>query len=131
MKVIYCLLIIILASLYKALEYEIPKYCSDWKGDYAPKEPSNCSNLWINETTTPDYYYKCCYENRQYYLNGQYNNITRCTPVTREKYDTLIQREKSEIDYLKTNGAVIDKLEFNCSSNYLYLSLLSLIIFLL
>ena len=119
MKVIYCLLIIILASLYKALEYEIPKYCSKWKGDYAPKEPSNCSNLWINETTTPDYYY------------GEDNNITRCTPVTREKYDTLIQREKSEIDYLKTNGAVIDKLEFNCSSNYLYLSLLSLIIFLL
>jgi hypothetical protein len=133
MKVIYCLLIIILASLYKAID-ERPKYCNQWTGIYAPTDPSNCSDLWINISTfytDPIIYYKCCYENRQYYLNGKYTNITQCAPVTREKYDTLIQREKSGIDYLKTNGAVLDKYEFNCSSNYLYLSLLSLIIFLL
>ena len=131
MKVIYCLLIIILASLYKAVDDETPKYCYQWTDRFAPNETNQCYNLWINSSRTPDYYYKCCYENRQYYLKGKYTNITRCIPVTREKYDTLIQREKSGIDYLKTNGAVIDKLEFNCSSNYLYISLLSLIIFLL
>ena len=115
MKVMYSLLIIILASLCKAID-EKPKYCSQWRGDDAPHEPSDCFNLWINESrTTEDY--KCCYETRQYYYKGEYYNSTRCVNLEKVEYDTLIPRVKSGVDY--------------CSSNYLYISLLSLIIFLL
>ena len=130
MKVIYCLLIIILASLYKAVDDERPKYCSDWRGENAPNETSQCFNLWINESRTKEYI-KCCYETRRYYFQGEYNNMTRCVPLTKEEYDTLPLRVKSGINYYKSMGGIPDRYEFNCSSNYLYLSLLSLIIFLL
>ena len=127
MKVIYCLLIIILASLYKAIDEDRLTKCENWVGDDAPKQPSDCFNLWINKTK----YHKCCYETRQYYYKGEYTNETRCLKLTKEKYDTLIPRVKSGVNYYKAMGSVIDKYEFNCSSNYLYISLLSLIIFLL
>ena len=129
MKVMYSLLIIILASSYKAID-EKPKYCSQCAGDDAPHEPSDCFNLWINESRTTEYY-KCCYETRQYYYKGEYYNSTRCVNLEKVEYDTLIPRVKSGVDYYKALGSVIDKYEFNCSSNYLYISLLSLIIFLL
>ena len=130
MKILYTILIIILASLYKADDSK-PKYCSQWTRTYAPSQPSDCHNLWINETLTPGYYYKCCYVAIQYYFNGNFHNETSCTPVTKEYYDTLIPRVKSEYDYYKISGSVIDKFVTDCSSNYLYISLLSLIIFLL
>ena len=130
MKILYTILIIILASLYKADDSK-PKYCSQWTRTYAPSQPSDCHNLWINETLTPGYYYKCCYVAKQFYFNGDFNNKTSCTPMTKEIYDTLIPRVKSEYDYYKISGSVIDKFVTDCSSNYLYISLLSLIIFLL
>ena len=130
MQILYTILIIILASLYKADDSK-PKYCSQWTRTYAPSQPSDCHNLWINETFTPGYYYKCCYVAKQYYFNGNFQNETSCTPVTKEYYDTLIPRVKSELDFYKISGSVIDKFVTDCSSNYLYISLLSLIIFLL
>ena len=130
MKILYTILIIILASLYKADDSRF-KYCSQWTRTYAPSQPSDCHNLWINETFTPGYYYKCCYVAKQYYFNGNFHNETSCTPVTKEYYDTLIPRVKSELDFYKISGSVIDKFVTDCSSNYLYISLLSLIIFLL
>ena len=131
MKVIYCLLIIILASLYKAVDDELPKYCSQWNGPFAPNETNQCYNLWINSSRILDYYYKCCYETKRYYFKGSYTNETRCVPLTREEYDTIPLRVKSGINYYKSMGGIPDRYELNCSSNYLYLSLLSLIIFLL
>ena len=132
MKFIYCLLIIILASLYKAVDDdELPKYCNQWVDRFAPNVTEQCFNLWINNTGIHDYYYKCCYETRKYYFEGKYINTTQCVPVTKEAYDTIGLRVKSGINYYKSMGGILDKYEFNCSSNYLYLSLLSLIIFLL
>ena len=130
MKLLYFLFIIILASIYAA-DDERPKYCSDWSGKDAPSQPSDCYNLWINESSIKNYYFRCCYENRKYYFGGEYENKTRCRPITKEYYDTIVSREKSGLNYYKTLGGVIDNYEFNCSSNYLYISLLSLIIFLL
>jgi len=130
MKVIYCLLIIILASLYKSLDYEIPKYCSYWEDRITPNDTNQCFSLWVNDSVTPNYY-KCCYEIKKYYFEGKYHNSTNCIAVTKEHYDTIGLRVKSGIDYYKSMGGILEKYEFNCSSNYLFISLLSLIIFLL
>ena len=42
----------------------------------------------------------------------------------------MVNKVKSEIGHIKSEGGIIEVYEVDCSSNYLYISLLSLIVLL-
>ena len=120
MKLIHVLLILLLAYLYNA------DACSE-RTD--PTKASDCHGLDVNKDLG---YIKCCYYNKRYFLNGNLAaNSTQCIPKTQEEYDDLYKEEKSLRGQINALGGVIDSLVVDCSSNYLYISLLSLMVFLI
>ena len=127
MKVLYTLLIFLLISLYIA-QYTKP-YCNDLN------QVNNTYTCFDANLTNPYGYgqpfYKCCYVNQKYYEEGKFRNYTRCTGYSKEDYDNLDKLVKSKKGYLNSIGGIIEHYEINCSSKYLYISLLSIIIFLL
>ena len=54
-----------------------------------------------------------------------------CELMTKEQFEKFVPIYKSKKSGITSNGGSVDTLEWNCSSNYLYISLLSLIILLL
>ena len=120
MKSLYASLIFLLISLYKAQEI---LYCWNMENPVGPKD---CNYLPLQRD-----YYKCCYVREKYYYKGDFENRTACAPLGRYDYDNLAKQVKSKRDYLNAKGAIIQDFVVDCSSNYLYLSLLSFMLFLL
>ena len=54
-----------------------------------------------------------------------------CMPMEQKTYDNFLDIYKSLKGSISASGGSYEKLEWDCSSNYLYISLLSLIILLL
>ena len=52
-------------------------------------------------------------------------------PVTQKEFDNFLPLYKSLKNYIVMQGGDYEKYDVDCASNYLYISLLSLIIFLL
>ena len=113
MKALHLLLILLLVSVYKSDE------CSSAK----PTKASDCYNLPVYED-----YHKCCFYKRIFFIQGQKTNLTYCHHTTKEEYDNLRNIVKSHKDYIKANGGILNDFTWDCSSNYLYLSLFSLVI---
>ena len=117
MKALYALLIILLLSLYKA------ETCTDTT---KPSKASECNSRTI-ETNQ----YRCCY----LYVKATFMSITsedkKCLPVTQAEYDNIKQVITTTKEMAEKTGVKIDKIDIDCSSSYLYISLLALIIFLL
>ena len=117
MKALYALLIILLLSLYKA------ETC------LATTKPSKASEC--NSRTLETNQYKCCY----LYVKVTAMSITsedkKCLPVTQAEYDNIKQVITTTKEMAEKTGVKIDKIDIDCSSSYLYISLLALIIFLL
>ena len=120
MKSLYASLIFLLISLYKAQNI---LYCSNMENPVGPKD---CNYLPLQRD-----YYKCCYVREKYYFDGEFTNTTACSPFDRYDYDNLAKQVKSKRDYLNAKGAIIQDFVVDCPSNYLYLSLLSFMLFLL
>jgi len=127
MKALYTLLIFLLISLFIA-QYTKP-YCNDLR---QVNNPYACFDANLSYPYSyGQSYYKCCYVNQKYYEQDDFVNISRCTGYSKEDYDRLDKLVKSKKGYLNSIGGIIEHYEVNCSSKYLYISLLSLIIFLL
>ena len=118
MKAFHVLLITILISL-TAAELE----CLD---ETFPTRAKDC-----NERTVAGDYVKCCYVKYYYFSNGEFINSTRCSPIRQYDLEILAPKVRSIRDHIKTNGGVVESYIYDCSSNYLYMSLLSLILILL
>ena len=122
MKSLYASLIfLLLSSLYHAQDRLL--YCDIMENPVGPKD---CNYLPLITGN-----YKCCYISQKYYFGGDFTNKTKCKPYNRYDYDNLAKVVKSERDYLKAKGGIIENYIVDCSSNYLYLSLLSFMLFLL
>ena len=117
MKSLYALLIILLLSLYKA------ETC------LATTKPSKASEC--NSRTLETNQYKCCY----LYVKATFMSVTsedmKCLPVTQAEYDNIKEVINKTKEISEKTGVKIDKINIDCSSSYLYISLLALIIFLL
>ena len=118
MKALYALLIILLLSLYKA-----ETTCTDTT---KPSKASEC-----NSRTVETNQYKCCY----LYVKVTAMSITsedkKCLPVTQAEYDNIKEVISKSKEIAEKTGVKVDKIDIDCSSSYLYISLLALIIFLL
>ncbi len=117
MKALYALLIILLLSLYKA------ETCLDTT---KPSKASEC-----NSRTLESNQYRCCY----LYMKATVMSVTsenkKCLPVTEAEYLNIKQLITTTKEMAEKTGVKIDKIDIDCSSSYLYISLLALIIFLL
>ena len=117
MKALYALLIILLLSLYKA------ETC------LSTTKPSKASEC--NSRTLETNQYRCCF----LYMKATVMSITsenqKCLPVTQTEYLNIKQVITTTKEMAEKTGVKIDKIDIDCSSSYLYISLLALIIFLL
>ncbi len=117
MKALYALLIILLLSLYKA------ETCT------ASTKPSKASEC--NSRTLETNQYRCCY----LYMKATVMSVTsenkKCLPVTQAEYDNIKEVISKSKEMAEKTGVKVDKIDIDCSSSYLYISLLALIIFLL
>ena len=121
MKVFHIFLIILSASLYNAAD-EIS--C----GSKEPKatKASDCHSRKVSKEGN-----KCCYVNYKYYQNGDVEEGQICKEEKKVNVDNFIPAYKSKKGNIIAAGGSIDKFDVDCSSNYLYISLLSLMILLL
>ena len=117
MKVLYALLIALLISIYKA------EKCKGSK----PNQPSDCHN----REKSIENQYKCCYVYQKYFLMGTLEKTKSCNPVTENEFNNVKDLIKTMKEGIEKMGGIFETLDFDCSSNYLYISLLSLIVFLL
>ena len=81
-----------------------------------PTEKKNC-----NDAEVPSGYHKCCYAVAK---KGS-DEKKSCLPVKKEEYDDI---SKYIDDYKKS--AELDKLNVDCASEYLVISIISLLLFL-
>ncbi len=82
-----------------------------------PSDKSVC-----HQSTLSEGYYKCCFESYKILVVG----YTACIPVSKETFDNIG-------DYISIRKAALANLgdySFDCASNYLFLSLASLLLLL-
>ncbi len=121
MKTLYVLLILLLASLSKAGDEKVT--CGN---EDVVRQASDCHS---NQKSKEDS--KCCYIDYKYYQDGNLEEKKFCQEYKKEKVDNFIPVYKSLKGAITSKGGSIDRYEVNCSSNYLYISLLSIMILLL
>ena len=118
MKVLFVLLISILVSLYKA------EKCNS---TVVPNQVSDCHN----RDKSIDNQYKCCYVYEKYFLMGSLEKGKSCTPVTQIEFNNIKDVIKTYKEAIEKMGGILDTYDIDCSSNYLFISLLLLMILLL
>ena len=118
MNVLYALLIILLISLCETAEP-----CTD---GVDAADAASCHNR-----DKPEEGGRCCYHNEQYYSSGTMHVEKKCHPMKKNDFEKFVSIYKSKKNGITALGGSIDTLEWNCSSNYLYISLLSLMVLIL
>ena len=116
MNALSSLLVFILVSLCKSASV-----CKST----VPTQAKDCYNLPVDSNE-----YKCCYSHKIYTHKGKFHSDTLCDATNFEDYNNMVNKVKSEIGHIKSEGGIIEVYEVDCSSNYLYISLLSLIVLL-
>lgn len=87
-----------------------------------PAQAKDCYNLEVEPN-----HYKCCFFHEIYTHNGKFKNKTDCDSVNLEDYKNMANKVKTESAFITSQGGIIEVYEIDCSSNYLYISLLLLI----
>ena len=116
MKTLYILLVALFFSLSYCDEEDETAGCAFYSGSTGVED--------CNSRKSPDdsSYYRCCFVE----IEGNGSELKTCVALTKEKYDDIDGTIKS----IKEQGD-FDDVEIDCDSNYIILSLLSLILFLL
>ena len=119
MKAIYILLTIFLISL------SICEKCADKKN---PSSVSDCQGLELNSGEVA-----CCYIYEEYTLMGEKTTERHCEGASKSEYENTDLFEDFFKELIEGFGGKVDKINIQCpnSANYIFISLLSLIILLL
>ena len=119
-KALYLLLVLLLLSKFNCqAEDEKPD-----EGECDEDLSSGCENLKVGKG-----YYKCCLFEIEYdqEIDGE-KESKFCQPITQTDYDDIKDSIKKQEDFFKnSNGFGVD-ISIDCASNYVLISLLSLII---
>ena len=115
MKGLHMLLAVLILSLYCCQEKE--EYCDT---DIKANGIDDCKNLKLDEEEM----YKCCF------AEGKGNGQTEknCWPVTKGEYDEIKDFIKTLESEAKKDAGFDVEYSVDCSSNYIIISLLSLIL---
>ena len=83
----------------------------------------DCENLKLDDDE-----YKCCFMEAEYKENGQKQTKKACIPLTKHDYDEIKDYIKGEEEDLEESGYSDVDISVDCDSNYIMISLLSLIL---
>ena len=118
MRVLQALLILLLVTLYKS---------EDCTLGTRPSKPSDCHGREFDKM-----FYKCCYlhTNIKYKDGTNYESIS-CQTLVEYNYKHIDNFVKLQKELYEIGGNKVELYDINCSSSYLYSSLLLLILLLL
>ncbi len=117
MKGLYVLLALLLFSLHEAN--------TPCESDPKPEKNDQCKD---REKGADE---RCCYKYEKYYEGGTMKEHKFCQIFKKDEFDNFPKIYKSRKNGITSNGGSVDTLEWYCSSNYLFISLLSLMVLLL
>jgi len=117
MNVLNTLLFIILISIYKS------EICNSTN---IPSQARECHSRDIIKGD-----YACCYVVEKYTALGNYVDKISCFSLDKDEYDNVKLLIKSLKQGVEKMGGKFEKFDIDCSAKILYISLLSLMIFLL
>jgi hypothetical protein len=121
-KTLFLILVILLLSkFYCQVDYTE----SDCEKKEGAKKKKDCNGLGVSKNA-----YKCCYVKIEGSLKGESLDYEGCMEIDKESYDKindLIEEREKEI---KDEGGKYDIKKYDCNSNYLLISIMSLILLL-
>ena len=121
-KTLFLILVILLLSkFYSQVDYTE----SDCLKKEGAKKKKDCNGLGVSK-----YAYKCCYVKIEGSLEGESLDEEGCTEIDKESYDKIKDLIEEREKYYKDKGGKYDVKKFDCSSNYLLISIMSLILLL-
>ena len=118
MKGLHIVLAIILVALYNAAEK-----CTDI---FTPSKASECNSLKVD-----DGFYKCCYVYTKISIAEVSRESKSCTEIDKTNYDNIKDFVKKSKEEMEKTGAKVSSFDIDCSSKYLYISLLLLMVLLI
>ena len=116
-KTLFLLLVIWLIS------YSYQSECDD--KEEGAKKVKDCKDLKVNPGM-----YKCCYVKGESEYDGKKEKGEGCQEIDETNYNRIKDYIKDWEDSVKKSGGKLDVKKFDCSSNYLLFSIMSLIILL-
>ncbi len=116
-KTLFLLLVILLIS------YSYQSECDD--KEEGAKKAKDCKDLKVDVGM-----YKCCYVKSEGEYNGEKEKGEGCAEIDEKNYNRIKDYIKEMEDGVKKFGGKLDVKKFDCSSNYLLFSIMSLIILL-
>ena len=122
-KAIYLLLLsLLLSQIYcDTTPDDYKNYCG-YEEDGTVKDEDNCHNRKLK-----DGYYRCCFVEVEGTFDGKKEEGKLCLPLTKDEYDKIddfVDAREKDVDA----GDEIDDYSIDCASNYIMISLLSLIL---
>ena len=118
MKGLHIVLAIILVALYNAAEK-----CTDI---FTPSKASECNSLKVD-----DGFYKCCYIYTKISIAEVSRESKSCTEINKTTYDNIKDFVTKSKEAMEKTGSKVSSFDVDCSSKYLYISLLSLMVLLI
>ena len=76
----------------------------------------------------PEGAYLCCFADFKITLMGMTQEGKTCGSLTKEQYDNLDKYMEESSKEIEALGAKIDRYEIDCNSNYIIISMLSLLL---
>ena len=124
-KALFLLFTILLISQYFCDDVT---YCEDKDG---AKGKDDCNGLKLYEGSKDNY--TCCYVKIKAKGNGKSDTMEFCEGISKANYDRIKDFIKETEKYWESQDGVekYDIKKYDCFSNYLYISIMSLILFLL
>ena len=122
-KAIYLLLLsLLLSQIYcDTTPDDYKNYCGT-EEDGTVKDEDNCHNRKLKDGD-----YRCCFVEIEGKIEGQKKEVKYCLPLTKDQYDKIddfVDAQEKAVDA----GDEIDDYSIDCASNYIMISLLSLIL---
>ncbi len=120
-KAIYLLLLSLLLSQIYCEDDDSNDYCGDEK-DGTVNDEDICHDRTLQRGV-----FRCCYVEAEGTFDGKKSKVKLCVPVTKEQYDEIedfVDAMKKDVD----EGDKIDEYSIDCASNYIMISLLSLLL---
>ena len=121
-KTLFLILVILLLSKFYCQDDYTESECEKKEG---AKKKKDCNGLGVSKNA-----YKCCYVKTEGSIKGQSLDDESCMEIDKESYDKIKEFiEKQEKD-VKEAGGKLEVKKLDCSSNYLLISIMSLILLL-
>ncbi len=87
----------------------------------------DCQAATFDNTT----FYRCCFIDSKAKKDGKEINTKVCSEIKKDEYDNIKKKIEDLEKQMKDIGYESPKVSINCESNYIFLSIISLALFLL